>query len=201
MLIPRRTATPRQAGHLQHRRRLAAHGRRVHRRARQSWHRYQHGRPRRLARQRVRRAVVAQRQIRGGLSAPPTLCPMSAPRSADTSIVTMAGVPTRALMAAPGSSLHQPAAIPRGSPTPAEAPLIDIAVQTPGATSEERRPRELQWFGPPQGLLAGRPRLSDVSPLYCADHRLGCGPNQLRSSRNVCPAQSRHPSPTLASSA
>jgi putative transposase len=40
-----------------------------HRRARRQWHYDQHGRQRRLARQRVRRAAVAQRQIRGGVSA------------------------------------------------------------------------------------------------------------------------------------
>ena len=33
------------------------------------WHSHQHGRQRRLARQRVRRAALAQRQIRGGVSA------------------------------------------------------------------------------------------------------------------------------------
>ena len=41
----------------------------VHRRADQERHRHQHGRQGLLARQRVRRAAVAQREIRGGLSA------------------------------------------------------------------------------------------------------------------------------------
>ena len=41
----------------------------LHRRARRQWHYDQHGRQRRLARQRVRRAAVAQRQTRGGVSA------------------------------------------------------------------------------------------------------------------------------------
>ena len=41
----------------------------LHRRARRQRHRDQHGRQGRLARQRVRRAAVAQRQIRGGVSA------------------------------------------------------------------------------------------------------------------------------------
>ena len=41
----------------------------LHRRARQQRHRHQHGRQGRLAGQRVRRAAVAQRQIRGGVSA------------------------------------------------------------------------------------------------------------------------------------
>ncbi len=59
----------RQAGHLQHRPGLAVHGLGLHRHARRQRHRDQHGRQRRLARQRVRRAAVAQRQIRGGVSA------------------------------------------------------------------------------------------------------------------------------------
>ena len=59
----------RQAGDLQHRPGLAVHWPGLHRRARRQRHRHQHGRQRRLARQRVRRAAVAQRQIRGGLSA------------------------------------------------------------------------------------------------------------------------------------
>ena len=44
-------------------------GRGLHRRARRQRHRHQHGRQGRLAGQRVRRAAVAQRQIRGGVSA------------------------------------------------------------------------------------------------------------------------------------
>lgn len=52
-----------------HRPRLAVHGRGLHRHTRQQWHRHQHGRQRSLAGQRVRRAAVAQRQIRGGVSA------------------------------------------------------------------------------------------------------------------------------------
>ena len=59
----------RQAGHLQHRPGLAVHRLGLHRRARQQRHCDQHGRQRGLAGQRLRRAAVAQRQIRGGLSA------------------------------------------------------------------------------------------------------------------------------------
>lgn len=59
----------RQTGDLQRRPRLAVHRRGVHRRAHRQRHRHQYGRPGRLAGQRVRRAAVAQRQIRGGLSA------------------------------------------------------------------------------------------------------------------------------------
>ena len=59
----------RQAGDLQHRSGLAVHRRGLHRRARRQRHCDQHGRQGRLARQRVRRAAVAQRQIRGGVSA------------------------------------------------------------------------------------------------------------------------------------
>src|SRR4030081_3763112 len=58
----------RQAGSLQHRPGLAVHGRRVHRPADQERHRDQHGRQRCMARQRLRRAAVAQREIRGGVS-------------------------------------------------------------------------------------------------------------------------------------
>jgi len=47
---------------------LAVHRRGLHRRARRQRHYNQHGRQRRLARQRLRRAAVAQCQIRGGLS-------------------------------------------------------------------------------------------------------------------------------------
>ena len=64
-----RFGTSRQAGHLQHRPGLAVHRGDLHRRARRQRHCDQHGRQGRLARQRVRRAAVAQRQIRGGLSA------------------------------------------------------------------------------------------------------------------------------------
>ena len=56
-------------GDLQYRSGLAVHGRCLHRRARQQRHRHQHGWQRRLAGQRVRRAAVAQREIRGGLPA------------------------------------------------------------------------------------------------------------------------------------
>ena len=59
----------RQAGHLQHRSGLAVHQLGLHRRARRQRHRDQHGRQRGLAGQRLRRAAVAQRQIRGGVSA------------------------------------------------------------------------------------------------------------------------------------
>ena len=41
----------------------------LHRGPRQAWHPHQHGRQGRLARQRVRRATVAKREVRGGLSA------------------------------------------------------------------------------------------------------------------------------------
>jgi hypothetical protein len=58
----------RQAGDIQHGPGLAIHGRRVHQRADQERHRDQHGRQRRVARQCLRRAAVAQRQIRGGVS-------------------------------------------------------------------------------------------------------------------------------------
>src|SRR6202008_2686850 len=57
----------RQARDLQHRSRLAVHLCRVHWRACQPRHCDQHGRQGRLARQCLCRAVVAQRQIRGGL--------------------------------------------------------------------------------------------------------------------------------------
>ena len=49
--------------HLQYRSGFAVHGLGVHRRARQQRHCDQHGRERSLARQRLRRAAVAQRQI------------------------------------------------------------------------------------------------------------------------------------------
>ena len=54
---------------LQYRSGLAVHGCCLHRGACQQRHRHQHGRQRRLAGQRVRRAAVAQREIRGGLPA------------------------------------------------------------------------------------------------------------------------------------
>ena len=56
----------RQAGDFQHRPGQPVHQRRLHRRAAEARRRDQHGRQRLLARQRVRRAAVAQRQIRGG---------------------------------------------------------------------------------------------------------------------------------------
>ena len=59
-------AQSRQAGHLQHRPGLAVHRLGLHRRARQQRHCDQHGRQGRLAGQCLRRAAVAQRQIRGG---------------------------------------------------------------------------------------------------------------------------------------
>ena len=55
--------------HLQHGPGLAVHRHGVHRRAHRQRHCYQHGRQGRLAGQRVRRTLVAQRQVRGGLSA------------------------------------------------------------------------------------------------------------------------------------
>ena len=64
-----RSGTPRQAGHLQHRPGSPVHRRGLHRRADQKRHRDQHGRQGRLAGQCLRRAAVAQRQIRGGVSA------------------------------------------------------------------------------------------------------------------------------------
>ena len=59
----------RQAGNLQYRPGFAVHQFGLHRRAHQQPHCDQHGRQRGLAGQRVRRASVAQRQIRGGVSA------------------------------------------------------------------------------------------------------------------------------------
>jgi hypothetical protein len=59
----------RQAADRQHRPGQPVHRCGLHRRARRPWHRHQHGRQGRLAGQRVRRAAVAQRQIRRGLSA------------------------------------------------------------------------------------------------------------------------------------
>ena len=59
----------RQAGDLQHGSGLAVHVPGVHRRAGEARRQEQHGRQRGLARQRVRRAPVAQREIRGSLSA------------------------------------------------------------------------------------------------------------------------------------
>ena len=59
----------RQAGDIQHGSRQPVHGRGVHRRADEERHRHQHGRQGIVARQRVRRAAVAQREIRGSLSA------------------------------------------------------------------------------------------------------------------------------------
>jgi putative transposase len=53
----------RQASHLQHGPGLAIHRRGLHRRANQKRNCHQHGRQRRLARQRLRRAAVAQHQI------------------------------------------------------------------------------------------------------------------------------------------
>ena len=56
-----------QAGHLQHRPGQPIHQRRLYRHAARSRRFDQHGRQGRLTRQRVRRATVAKRQIRGGL--------------------------------------------------------------------------------------------------------------------------------------
>jgi putative transposase len=63
------TRTPRQARDLQHGSGVAVHGRGVHRHAGEARHQDQHGRQRRLARQRVRRAALAICEVRGGLSA------------------------------------------------------------------------------------------------------------------------------------
>jgi len=60
---------PWKAGDLQLRPRQPIHQRRLHRTAVGARHRHQHGRSRRLARQRLRRAAVAIGQIRGGLPA------------------------------------------------------------------------------------------------------------------------------------
>ncbi len=59
----------RQAGRLQYRSGVAVYWLGIHRRARQQRHCHQHGRQRRLAGQRLRRAAMAQRQVRGGVSA------------------------------------------------------------------------------------------------------------------------------------
>ena len=59
----------RAARDLQHRPGQPVHERGVHRGAEGAWRRDQHGRPRRLARQRLRRAAVALDQVRGGLPA------------------------------------------------------------------------------------------------------------------------------------
>jgi putative transposase len=56
-----------QTGDFQYRPGQPIHQRRFYRRAARSWRFDQHGRQGRLARQRVRRAAMAQRQIRGGL--------------------------------------------------------------------------------------------------------------------------------------
>src|SRR5213595_638351 len=64
-----RPRSSRQARNLQYRPGLAVHRRGLHQRARQQRHRDQHGWQRSMAGQRVRRAAVAQRQIRGGISA------------------------------------------------------------------------------------------------------------------------------------
>ena len=58
----------RQAGNLQYGPGFAVHRNGLHRRARRQRHCDQHGRQRGLAGQRVRRAAVAQRQVRGGVS-------------------------------------------------------------------------------------------------------------------------------------
>ena len=63
-----RSRSPRQAGYLQHGSGQPVHRRGIHWRADQKRDRHQHGRQGRLARQRLRRAAVAQRQIRGGVS-------------------------------------------------------------------------------------------------------------------------------------
>src|SRR5262249_3348158 len=58
----------RQAADLQHGSGLTVHRFGLHRRARQQRHHHQHGRQGRLAGQRLPRAALAQRQIRGGIS-------------------------------------------------------------------------------------------------------------------------------------
>ena len=71
-LLPRRSrgrAGTGSARHLQHRPRQPVHQPGLHRDARAPRHPHQHGRPRPLQRQYLRRATVAQRQVRGGLPA------------------------------------------------------------------------------------------------------------------------------------
>ena len=99
----------------------------LHRRARQQRHCDQHGRQGRLAGQRVRRAAVAQRQIRGGVSASlRQRRPRPALRSAATSTSTIGRRPHSSLDdATPDQAYFNHAAPPLGSLTPAEAPLID----------------------------------------------------------------------------
>ena len=86
--------------HLQHGPGLAVHRHGVHRRAHRQRHCYQHGRQGRLAGQRVCQTLVAQRQVRGGLSAEPTTASARRGlRSAATSTSIMADVHIRALTA------------------------------------------------------------------------------------------------------
>ena len=61
-------ATARAAEHLQHGSRIAVHQRGLHEPATDSWHRYQHGWARPRDRQHLHRTVVANGEIRGGLS-------------------------------------------------------------------------------------------------------------------------------------
>jgi putative transposase len=132
--------SPREAGPFQYRPGLAVHGRCVHRRARQSWHRHQHGRLGRLARQHVRRAVVAQRQLREGLSARPRhrvrrpRLDRPIPR-----LFTMAGVHTRALTAVLRIKLASTSCRSARQPNSGRSSTYrrGIAVQTTGATSSD----------------------------------------------------------------
>ena len=83
----------------------------------------------RLARQRLRRAAVAQRQIRGGLSA--SLRQRVARRAHRSAVIwtsTIAGDPIRALT---GAHPIRPTSNPppfRRRPNPADAPLIDAEI-------------------------------------------------------------------------
>ena len=133
----------RQAGDLQHGSRLAVHRRSIHRRADRKRDRHQHGRQGRLARQRLRRAAVAQRQIRGGVSAEPTTASARrAHRSAATSTSTIAADRIRALTARhpiKPTSTRCPSA---WQPNPGRGSTYrrGNSVQTTGTTSPGFRP-------------------------------------------------------------
>ena len=95
-------------------------------RVRRQRHCDQHGRQSSLAGQCVRRAVMAQCQIRGGCNCGPTTASARpALQSADIWTFTTADVHTRALTARTGSSLLQLASTALGGLTPADPPLIE----------------------------------------------------------------------------
>ena len=109
----------------QHRPGLAVHWPNLHRRARRQWHSHQHGRQRRLARQRVCRAALAQRQIRGGVSARLRQRQRSSCFDRPDLTSTMAAGPTRALTAThpiKPTSTRCPSA---WQPNPGRDPLSD----------------------------------------------------------------------------